>query len=140
MINPINRTQTEEGVNLYKTEPYVIAADIYSHPIHLGRGGWTWYTGSAGWAYKVGLEEIIGFKKEGDFLTIDPHINPEWKNFTINYKYLSTDYVITVINENQVSSGVIEVTLDNKEIKDNKIKLVDDGKTHEVIVRMGEEK
>lgn len=139
MINPINRSLTKEDVLKYKVEPYVIAADIYSNSMHLGRGGWTWYTGSASWAYKIGLENILGFNKIGDTLTINPNISSKWDQYKITYKYKNTIYNIEVINENHLSSGKVIIELDNKVLKDNIIKLVDDNKTHKVVVTMKEE-
>lgn len=125
MINPINRTKTEEDVNIYKVEPYVVAADIYSAKGYEGRGGWTWYTGSAGWFYRVGIKEILGFNKNGNILTINPNIPKSWTSFKINYNYINTLYNIEVIF--------------NKNMKtDNVIKLVDDGKTHNIKVYIGE--
>ena len=94
LINPIHRTQTLADVLKYKVEPYCIAADIYSNPQHPGRGGWTWYTGSASWAYKTGIENILGFRKNGTKLTIDPKIPTEWPFFTIRYKYGTSLYII----------------------------------------------
>ena len=119
LINPIHRTQTLADVLKYKVEPYCIAADIYSNPQHPGRGGWTWYTGSASWAYKTGIENILGFHKEGNTLTIDPHVPTDWPGFTISYRFGSSTYII------------------NYERKDNctepaKIELVDDGSYHEI--------
>ena len=92
LINPIHRTQTLADVLKYKVEPFCIAADIYSNPQHPGRGGWTWYTGSASWAYKTGIENILGFVKEGDTLSFHPHIPSEWQEFSIRYRYGSTLY------------------------------------------------
>ena len=120
LINPIHHTQTLADVLKYKVEPYCIAADIYSNPQHPGRGGWTWYTGSASWAYKTGIENILGFRKNGTKLTIDPKIPTEWPFFTIRYKYGTSLYIIKY--ERSGESGVTPVTLD----------LVDDGKEHEV--------
>ena len=139
MINPINRTLTYQEVNKYKTEPYAMAADIYTNPNHPGRGGWTWYTGSASWAYKIGIESILGFKKSGDTLTINPKINSSWDRFEINYRYMNTNYIITVINKDHVSTGRIEIKVDGKVVKDNLINLVDDKKEHKVEVIMKED-
>ncbi len=97
MINPINRSLDKESVNKYKVEPYVIAADIYSKQGYEGRGGWTWYTGSAGWFYRVGIEQIIGLKRRGDRLYIEPNVPKEWKKYEIVYKYQDTIYNIKVI-------------------------------------------
>ena len=92
MINPINRTITEQDVNKYGTEPYVIAADIYSASNYQGHGGWTWYTGSAGWFYRVGMRDILGFTKEGTRLYIKPNIPNHWKKYKVTYKYMDTLY------------------------------------------------
>jgi len=137
MLNPINHTLNNNDVNIYKVEPYVIAADVYSNIGHPGRGGWTWYTGSASWAYKVGIEEILGFKKEGDTLKIEPKIPTTWSHFTIQYRYLNTNYKIKV--NNQKPTGKIKLTLDNKEVKNNFITLIDDQKDHEILVDILEE-
>ena len=123
LINPIHRTQTLADVLKYKVEPYCIAADIYSNPQHPGRGGWTWYTGSASWAYKTGIENILGFRKNGTKLTIDPKIPTEWPFFTIRYKYGTSLYIIKY--ERSGEGGVSPVTID----------LVDDGKEHEVNIK-----
>ena len=138
MINPINRTLHATDVMKYKVEPYVIAADIYSNPGHEGRGGWTWYTGSANWAYKLGIEEIIGFKKTGNKLTINPKIDSKWDGFEIIYQYLDTTYLITVINSQHISSGIVDISIDDVKVVDNIINLINDGKKHKVIVNMKE--
>lgn len=119
MINPVNRAATLSDVLKYKVEPYCIAADIYSSRQHGGRGGWTWYTGSASWAYKVGLEGILGFHKNGDTLTLAPHAPAAWKDFKVSYRYGSSTYEITV-------------RLDATDKKENALKLVDDGQRHEI--------
>lgn len=131
MINPMNR-----DLNVYKAEPYVIAADIYANKSHKGRGGWTWYTGSAGWAYKIAVEDILGLTKAGDTLTINPHIPKNWNDITVDYKYEETVYQIKIINPDNVSSGVIRTKHNNKKV--NEIKLVNDHKTHKIEVTMGE--
>jgi len=96
LLNPINHSRTHIEYSRYKVEPYVMAADVYSVPPHTGRGGWTWYTGSAGWIYRVGFEYILGFKKRGETLEIDPCIPGKWTDFTIKYRYYDTDYIIEV--------------------------------------------
>ena len=120
LINPIHRTQTLADVLKYKVEPYCIAADIYSNPQHPGRGGWTWYTGSASWAYKTGIENILGFHKEGNTLTIDPHVPSEWEGFTIHYRFGSSMYVIRYQTP---SAHIAPTTID----------LIDDGQEHDII-------
>ena len=127
MINPINRTLTKDDTEVYKVEPYVISADIYSKRGYEGRGGWTWYTGSAGWFYRVGIEDILGFKKYGNKLLIKPNIPKEWKNFDITYKYNETIYNIEVIKGNKD-----ELIIDGKVNKDNIIKLDNKKDTYDV--------
>ncbi|MDD3187670.1 MAG: glucoamylase family protein [Bacilli bacterium] len=133
-INPINRTKTFEDVLKYKVEPYAIVADIYSNPDLVGRGGWSWYTGSASWFYKIGIEEILGFKKEGNKLKIVPNICSKWSKYSIKYKYESSVYEIFVING--VSSGKVEMVLDGKAISDEFITLKDDGLVHKLEVKI----
>ena len=125
LINPIHRTQTLADVLKYKVEPYCIAADIYSNPQHPGRGGWTWYTGSASWAYKTGIENILGFRKQGEQLTIDPRVPTEWPSFTLRYRYGTATYVIRYRRND---------TGEAAEYSKQTITLVDDGLEHEVIV------
>ena len=121
IINPIHRTNSLADVLKYKVEPYCMAADIYSNPQHPGRGGWTWYTGSASWAYKTGIENILGLRKEGDTLTIDPRVPSDWPSLTIRYRYGSTLYVIKYSRSGQTRNP-------------NPIRLVDDGQEHEILI------
>jgi cyclic beta-1,2-glucan synthetase len=139
MINPINRTLTMDDTKKYKVEPYVIAADIYSNIDHAGRGGWTWYTGSASWAYKIGIEQILGFKKRGNILIITPKIKASWDGFGMTYQYFDTEYQIIVNNESHISTGIVEISQDGTKLKSNIIKLENDKKIHKVIVDMKEE-
>ena len=118
LINPIHRTQTLADVLKYKVEPYCIAADIYSNPQHPGRGGWTWYTGSASWAYKTGIENILGLRKEGNQLTIEPRVPTEWRTFSLRYRHGSSTYIIKY--ERETTTMSIPTTID----------LVDDGQEH----------
>lgn len=127
MINPINRTKTKESVEKYKVEPYVIAADIYSAEDFAGRGGWTWYTGSAGWFYRVGVEEILGIKKCGETLVLKPNIPIAWDSYKAVYNYQDTIYNIDVIKGNKEA-----LLVDDKEMKS--VPLKNDGKTHNVIL------
>ena len=120
LINPIHRTQSLADVLKYKVEPYCIAADIYSNPQHPGRGGWTWYTGSASWAYKTGIENILGFHKEGNRLTITPHVPTDWNEFSICYRYGNSIYHINYKKGEENASTVID--------------LVDDGNEHDVLI------
>ena len=129
MINPVNRTTTSELVDSYKTEPYVIAADIYSAKGREGRGGWTWYTGSAGWFYRVGIEEILGIKKHGNTLKVTPSMPISWDKFEVTYRYMDTDYHIKVMKDVKD-----EVIVDSRSQVNNTIELVNDGIEHQVVV------
>jgi cyclic beta-1,2-glucan synthetase len=134
-INPLTRTRTPEGVSRYKVEPYVVAADIYAAAGQLGRGGWTWYTGSASWMYRIGLETILGFTKRGDQLTIEPHVPTSWPEFSIEYRYGSSVYVIVVQEPARSRRERALVTVDGTPIEGRSITLVDDGLRHEVLMR-----
>jgi cellobiose phosphorylase len=118
IINPVHRTNSLADVLKYKVEPYCIAADIYSNPQHPGRGGWTWYTGSASWAYKTGIEDILGFHLHGDQLTLDPHVPTDWPYFTIRYRYANTTYIIHYQRSKAANTQTFT--------------LVDDGQVHEI--------
>ena len=136
MINPINHARTYRETCKYKVEPYVMAADVYANPSHLGRGGWTWYTGSASWMQRVGLESILGFKKTGDTLSIDPCIPRKWATYSMTYRYMDTTYEIKILNPNGVSKGVSFVLLDGLVLKEKNIQLENDQLTHTVIVHL----
>jgi cyclic beta-1,2-glucan synthetase len=137
LVNPINHTRTNRECSIYKVEPYVVPADVYAVYPHIGRGGWTWYTGSANWIYKAGLESILGFKKYADKLVIDPCIPRKWEEYTVNYKYMETSYQITVSNPNSICKGVASIVVDGKVVDDKGIQLVNDKKTHKIKVLMG---
>ena len=137
MLNPLTRTRTRADADIYKVEPYAVCADVYAAPGHVGRGGWTWYTGSASWSYRVGLEGLLGFEKRGDTLTIDPCIPTSWPGFTIEYRFQSSHYVVHVRNPNGVSRGVTRAQVDRMEVLGNTIALVDDGLHHTVVLTLG---
>jgi cellobiose phosphorylase len=137
MLNPILHTSDPAGVELYKVEPYVVVADIYGRPPHTGRGGWTWYTGSAAWLYRVALEDILGFRLIGNRLAIEPCIPREWPSFSIRYQHKSTTYAIAVENPRGVERGVTSITLDGQPAPIEGIALIDDGHEHEVLVILG---
>jgi len=139
LINPINHTNTPAAVERYKVEPYVACADVYSTAPHVGRGGWTWYTGSAGWMYRAGVEWILGFRLRGATLVLDPCIPKAWPKFKIIFKHGRTTYVILVENPSSVSHGVVRAELDGHALPGNRaqIPLVDDGTTHLVWVVLG---
>lgn len=135
MLNPLNHARTPEEVQTYKVEPYVVAADVYTAEGQLGRGGWTWYTGSASWMYRVGLEGILGFKKRGDTLFIEPRVPASWPGYTIEYRYGRSLYVIEVMALNGVGQGSFEITMDGRVLEGPGIPLVDHGEKHTVGVR-----
>jgi cyclic beta-1,2-glucan synthetase len=137
LINPIYHTDTPAKVQRYRVEPYVIAADVYGHPPHTGRGGWTWYTGSSGWMYRLGIEAILGLRREGQNLVIDPCIPSEWNGFTITYRYQGSLYHIQVDNPQGVCRGVGEVRVNGEVILDGRIPLEQDSGEQQVTILMG---
>jgi len=137
MLNPIYHGDTPEKIARYAVEPYVVAADVYSAPSHVGRGGWTWYTGSSGWMYRVGLEAVLGIRRMGKTLQINPCIPRHWQNYRVTYCVGGTTFQIRVDNPSGVNRGVKQVKLDNKLLPGNEIPLLSDGGQHEVNVRMG---
>ena len=138
MLNPIHRTSSRSGVQRYKVEPYVLAGDVYAEPQHMGRGGWTWYTGSAGWMYRAGIEWILGFRVRGTTLSIDPCIPRAWPSYSIVYRYHSATYRIRVENPQGVSRGILRAELDGKPLtKSANISLADDGAEHQVHIVLG---
>jgi cyclic beta-1,2-glucan synthetase len=137
MINPINHMRTAEDVERYRVEPYVVAADVYAHPMHLGRGGWTWYTGSAGWMYQTALEGLLGLRRRGAAFSIAPCIPAMWPGYLIDWRFGRTHYRLNVTNPRHLSGGVESATLDGAVIDPEAIPLVDDGGTHEVSVVLG---
>ena len=139
LLNPINHSNTRAGIHRYKVEPYVACADVYSMPPHVGRGGWTWYTGSAGWMYRAGLEWILGFRLRGETLHFDPCIPSSWRGYEVTFKYHSACYEIVVENPRSVSRGVTYLELDGEGLPETSrhIPLADDGVTHRVRVVLG---
>jgi cyclic beta-1,2-glucan synthetase len=140
ILNPISHSSTRAGIHRYKVEPYVTCGDVYAEPAHVGRGGWTWYSGSAGWMYRAGLEWILGFRLRGATLLMDPSIPKGWRNFEIVFRYRSARYVIEVENPHGVSRGVASIELDRKVLPTTNpmlIALSDDGATHQVRVVLG---
>jgi len=143
MLNPINRSSTRAAIHRYKVEPYVVCADVYSQSPHVGRGGWTWYTGSAGWMYRAGMEWILGFRLHGATLLLDPCVPKWWHEFELHYRFRSSQYDITVTNPDGVSRGIAGWTLDDAiqpavpPGSPVKVSLVDDGVTHRIDVILG---
>jgi cyclic beta-1,2-glucan synthetase len=139
ILNPINRASTRAGVHRYKAEPYVAAADVYAQYPHVGRGGWTWYTGSAGWMYRAGLEWLLGFRLRGAVLHLDPCIPRAWDHFEITFRYHASRYEIRVENPNGVTRGISSVEVDGAPlaVAGGSVPLTSDGETHRVRVILG---
>ncbi|WP_244306488.1 GH36-type glycosyl hydrolase domain-containing protein [Paraburkholderia lacunae] len=139
LLNPVNRSRTRSGVNRYKVEPYVVAADVYSVPPHVGRGGWTWYTGSAGWMFRAGIEGVLGIRKRGNALSIRPCVPKAWPGFTAVFRYGATRYDIAVRNPHGVNRGVRELVVDGVLLEQGRteLRLMDDGASHSVTVTLG---
>ncbi len=135
MLNPLMHASTAEGAERYKVEPYVIVADVYTAAGQHGRGGWTWYTGSASWMYRVGLESLLGFNKRGDVLTIEPRVPESWPAFTIEYRHGTSVYTIEVREPWAVGRRGAVVSLDGVEVGDGCVHLVDDGIRKAVVIR-----
>ncbi|MBO9668826.1 MAG: hypothetical protein J7501_18655, partial [Bdellovibrio sp.] len=127
MLNPIHHGQSKAGLHRYKIEPYVVAADIYAVEPHTGRGGWSWYTGSASWFYRAGIESLLGFRLEGEKLHLEPRMPDAWRSFEISYRYKSSLYRITVKKSKDGRASEV-------------IQLVDDGKIHDVTIHVPEGK
>jgi cyclic beta-1,2-glucan synthetase len=138
MLNPINHTRTSADVERYQVEPYVVAADVYTHPAHIGRGGWTWYTGSAAWMYRLGLESILGLRRRGRSFAVAPCIPGSWNGFVMRWRHGRSLYEITVENPGRRNRGVAEAVLDGARVNARAIPLVDDGGVHRLRVVMGE--
>jgi len=137
LLCPVYHADTMDKAQRYRVEPYVVAADVYGVAPHTGRGGWTWYTGSAAWMYRLGLEGILGVRRRGDELVVRPTIPSGWSGFSLTYRYGRTTYHIRVDNPQGVQQGVQEVTLDGVSLPGEHIRLSPDGGEHAVHVRMG---
>ena len=139
LINPINHARSRAGVQRYKVESYVVAADVYANPRHIGRGGWTWYTGSAGWMQRAGIESILGLRLRGEVLNLDPCIPKAWPSFEMTIRYHSARYEILVDNSSGVGRGIASAYLDDKVIVERplRVPLADDGIPHRLRVRLG---
>jgi cyclic beta-1,2-glucan synthetase len=137
MLNPINHARTRAEAERYKVEPYVVAADVSAHPGHAGRGGWTWYTGSAAWMYRIGIEEILGLRRHGRSFELSPCIPSSWPAFSISWRHGGTRFEIEVKNPDRRCRGVAEAYLDGQPVEPRNIPLLDDGGTHRVRVVLG---
>jgi cyclic beta-1,2-glucan synthetase len=137
LLNPVNHGRTSAEVTRYRAEPYVVAADVYSVPPHTGRGGWTWYTGSAGWMYRVGIESILGITLRRGALHIDPCIPRAWPGYEVAFKPARTPYLVVVENPDGVSRGVKRLEVDGVDCTGQDIPLLEDGAEHHVRVVLG---
>ncbi|HUY02690.1 MAG TPA: glucoamylase family protein, partial [Rhodocyclaceae bacterium] len=133
MINPVNHGSTAEEIATYKVEPYVVAADVYALSPHVGRGGWTWYSGSAGWLYRLIIESLLGLTRAGDRLIVAPCLPDDWSAFNLSYRYLDTLYRIAVTRSG-ASGPQAGVTVDGVWQADGAIPLVDDRRDHAVTI------
>jgi len=140
MLNPIHHADSPTGMQRFKIEPYVVPADIYSVPPHVGRGGWNWYTGSASWFYRVAVERVLGLRRYGANLLLDPCIPSSWPGYAITYRFGKTKYEIVIENPLGVCTGVLAVKADGQTItgsQKNLIPLADDGASHKILVVLG---
>jgi cyclic beta-1,2-glucan synthetase len=136
LLNPINHGSTPAEISTYKVEPYVVAADVYAVMPHTGRGGWTWYTGSAGWMYRLLIETLLGFKLEGNRLRLAPRFPKGWTTCRILYRYQQTPYHITISRLTGGLPGTVQTILDGKELTEPVVSLVDDDREHSVEMRL----
>ena len=137
LLNPLAHSSTAEDIERYKVEPYVVAADVYGEPPHVGRGGWTWYTGSASWLYRVALESMLGLQLHGSYFTIEPCIPRDWAGYQIVYRRGRTSYRIRVENPAHVCSRVTRVRVDGAEVVSGRVPLENDEREHDVQVTLG---
>jgi len=137
MLNPVNHGSEPQGIELYQVEPYVMCADIYTVPPHTGRGGWTWYTGAAGWMYRLTVETLLGLHLEVDQLRLAPCIPPHWPEYKVRYRYRETIYHLTIRNVGEPATQGQRITLDGVVIEGAAIPLVDDRRDHQVEVTLG---
>ena len=137
MLNPINHMRSAEDMERYRVEPYAVAADIYAHPMHVGRGGWTWYTGSAGWMYQAAVQALLGLRRTGDTFSVTPCIPTVWPQYSFEWRAGRTRYRIVVSNPAHVCCGLASATLDGTPVDATAIPLHDDGGVHEVTVVIG---
>ncbi len=135
MIDPVNHANSAASIAVYKTEPYVLASDVYALAPHIGRGGWTWYTGSAGWMVQFILESLLGLRLATDKLHFSPCVPAHWKSFEVHYRYRETVYHITVLQTHGADDGT-KLTIDGVEQAGTAVPLVDDRRQHSVEVRI----
>jgi cyclic beta-1,2-glucan synthetase len=137
MLNPVNHARNAADAARYQIEPYVLAGDVYNHAAHRGRGGWSWYTGSAGWMYRAGVESILGLRRSRTSFAVDPCIPSAWPEYHIAWRFLDTRYNIAVSNPERRCRGVLSATLDGAAVDYLAIPLINDGRVHDVRVVLG---
>ena len=137
MLNPVNHTRTPGDVARYGLEPYVLAGDVYNHAAHRGRGGWSWYSGSAGWMYRAAVESILGLRRCGGAFAVDPCVPSTWPECAMTWRVGPTRFVIRVTNPDRQCRGVRHATLDGRAVNHLAIPIVDDGAVHHVDVVLG---
>jgi cyclic beta-1,2-glucan synthetase len=140
MLNPVNHARTAGQAAVYRVEPYVVAADISSHPDHAGRGGWTWYTGAAGWMYRIAVEEILGLRRRGRSFAVDPCIPSAWPGYALVWRFRGARYEIEVQNPERRSRGIAQAWYDGRPADARLLPLADDEGTHRITVVLGEER
>jgi cyclic beta-1,2-glucan synthetase len=138
MVNPINHMRSPDGLEQYRAEPYAVAADVYAHPMHLGRGGWTWYTGSAAWMYRTAIEALVGLRRDGATFSVAPSIPGMWPKFSVQWRTGRSSYDILVVNPDHRCGGVRSVELDGIAVDADAIPIAEDGATHTVVVELGD--
>ncbi|MBS0382297.1 MAG: hypothetical protein JSR56_07680, partial [Proteobacteria bacterium] len=136
MLNPLSHTDDADALQRYRLEPYVMAADVYAAEDHLGRGGWSWYTGSAGWMYRLLVESLLGLRREGDTLSFVPCVPDDWQRWTADWHHGGTRYHIEFVRR-PGDTGIADVSVDGALHPGSAITLIDDGQLHEVLVRFG---
>ena len=136
LLNPIRHATNPEEAGVYKVEPYVVAADIYAVEPHVGRGGWSWYTGAAGWMYRLLVEHLLGVRLEGERLRLSPQLPRAWPSIKLHYRYRDTFYHITVTRSDEERAAPIHVRLDGQDQPDATIALTDDRQAHAVEVKV----
>ena len=137
LINPILHGDTAQHIATYQVEPYVTAADVYTSAGHEGRGGWTWYTGSAAWMYRLLVESLLGLSRESDRLAFAPHLPQGWQGYRVHYRYNATTYHIEFVVVGPATSNVLNVQVDGVEAADRTVRLADDHGEHFVRVELG---
>jgi cellobiose phosphorylase len=138
MLNPVNHMRRVDDADRYRVEPYVVAADVYAHPMHVGRGGWTWYTGSAGWLYQAAIHSLLGIRRQGTTFAVDPCIPAVWPQYSLEWTVGRTSYHLTVANPDHRSRGVSAAELDGVSVDARAIPLREDGGRHEVSILLGD--